>query len=33
MPDDKLIQSSYSSTPTAASHFLPFTELATKRLF
>lgn len=33
MPDDKLIQSSYSSTPTAAGHFLPFAELATKDCF
>lgn len=33
MPDDKLIQSSYSSTPTAAGHFFPFAELATKDFF
>lgn len=33
MPDDKMIQSSYSSTPTAAGHFLLFAELAMKNCF
>lgn len=33
MPDDKLTYSSYSSTPTAAGHFLLFAELAMKNCF